>query len=67
MWSYPPAFEEAERGADVGHPVDPLDLPALLTGLGTEQHKSESTTPCKDLWPTGAGLLHIKSLPFKAV
>ena len=37
--SYPPAFEEAECGSDVGDPVDPLDLPALLTGLGTEQHK----------------------------
>lgn len=28
-----PAFEEFERRADVGDPVDPLQLPALFRGL----------------------------------
>lgn len=31
--AYLPALEESERRADVGNPVDPLELAALLGGL----------------------------------
>lgn len=40
--AYLPAFEEFERSADVGNPVDPLQLAALLAGLKTERTESEN-------------------------
>ncbi len=40
--AYLPAFEEFERSANVGNPVDPLQLAALLTGLKTEGAESKN-------------------------
>jgi len=41
--NYLPAFEEFERCANVGNPVDPLQLAALLTGLKTQRTDSKVT------------------------
>lgn len=40
--AYLSAFKEFERSADVGNPVDPLQLAALLTWLQTERAESEN-------------------------
>ena len=52
MWlnAYLPAFEEFERCADVGNPVDPLQLAALLTGLKTERTEGENQASREDIF-----------------